>query len=88
MLGHRARLVHVKDGPAISYEDDVMVPIGEGGIDWKRTLGTPSGVKWHIVELERLHIDTFEALRRSYNHLVGSGVSLGRTAPADPEQGV
>ena len=78
-LGDRVRLVHVKDGPAISYEDDVMVPIGEGGIDWKRTLGTPSGVQWHIVELERLHIDTFEALRRSYNHLVGGGVSPGRT---------
>jgi len=76
-LGDRARLIHVKDGPAVSYEHDVMVPIGEGGIDWARTLSMPSGLQWHIVELERLHIDTFEALRRSYRHLVGSGLSRG-----------
>jgi len=72
----------VKDGPAVSYEDDVMVPIGEGRIDWADALATPSGIQWHIVELERLHIDTFEALRRSYDHLVGSGISRGTVEPA------
>lgn len=85
-LGDRARLVHVKDGPAVSYEEDVMVPIGEGGIDWSRTLTTPSGLRWHIVELERLHIDTFEALRRSYHHLVGRGLSRGAHVPAPTEE--
>jgi len=83
-LGDRARFVHVKDGPAVSYEDDVMVPVGEGRIDWTRTLTVPSGLQWHIVELERLHIDTFEALRRSRDHLIGRGLSRGgnATAPA------
>lgn len=76
-LGDRARLVHIKDGPAVSYEDDVMVPIGDGTIDWTDALSVPSGLQWHIVELERLHMDTFEALRRSYDHLVGSGLSIG-----------
>ncbi|MYS21091.1 TIM barrel protein [Streptomyces sp. SID4948] len=85
-LGDRVRLVHVKDGPAVSYEDDVMVPIGEGRIDWARTLATPSGLRWHIVELERLHIDTFEALRRSYDHLVGRGLSRGAHVPAPIEE--
>jgi sugar phosphate isomerase/epimerase len=85
-LGERVRLVHVKDGPAVSYEHDVMVPIGEGGIDWAGALATPSGVQWHIVELERLHIDTFEALRRSYDHLVGSGISRGTVEPAVRER--
>jgi sugar phosphate isomerase/epimerase len=55
----------------VSYTDDVMVPIGEGQIDWPRVLATPSGLRWHIVELERLHIDTFEALERSYAYLAG-----------------
>ncbi|MFB7495514.1 sugar phosphate isomerase/epimerase family protein [Streptomyces sp. NPDC056161] len=77
-LGERVRFVHVKDGPAVSYEEDVMVPIGEGRIDWARVLSVPSGVRWHIVELERLHIDTFEALRRSRDHLVGRGLSAAR----------
>ncbi|MBD0737372.1 sugar phosphate isomerase/epimerase [Streptomyces sp. CBMA29] len=86
-LGDRARFVHVKDGPAVSYEDDVMVPIGEGRIDWACTLTTPSGLRWHIVELERLHIDTFEALRRSYDHLVGHGLSRGAShVPAPTEE--
>jgi sugar phosphate isomerase/epimerase len=81
-LGDRVRLVHVKDGPAASYEEDVMVPIGEGGIDWAGALATPSGVRWHVVELERLHVETFEALRRSYDHMVGGGISRGTVAPA------
>ena len=77
-LGDRVRLVHVKDGPAVSYESDVMVPIGEGKIDWAGALATPSGVQWHIVELERLHINTFEALQRSYDYMVGNRISQGR----------
>lgn len=76
-LGERARLVHIKDGPAVSYEDDVMVPIGDGAVDWTDALTVPSGLEWHIVELERLNVDTFEALERSYGHLVGSGLSTG-----------
>lgn len=86
-LGDRARLLHVKDGPAVGYEEDIMVPIGEGRIDWTRTLTTPSGLQWHIIELERLHIDTFEALRRSRDHLAGRGLTRAadtRTTPGGP----
>jgi len=79
-LGDRARLVHIKDGPAVSYEDDVMVPIGAGAMDWERILTAPSGLRWHIVELERLSVDTIDALEQSYRHLVGAGLSTGRTA--------
>jgi sugar phosphate isomerase/epimerase len=85
-LGERVRFVHVKDGPAVSYEQDVLVPIGEGQIDWTRTLSVPSGLRWHLVELERLHVETFEALRRSYNHLVGRGLSRGATVPTRSEE--
>lgn len=77
-LGRRARLIHVKDGPAASYEEDVMVPIGDGQIDWRRVLTAPSGLRWHIVELERLSIDTFAALERSYAYLTGAGLSSGQ----------
>ncbi|MGG7465041.1 sugar phosphate isomerase/epimerase family protein [Plantibacter sp. YIM 135347] len=76
-LGDRVRFVHIKDGPAVSYEDDTMVPIGDGSIDWDAVLSAGTAVDWHIVELERLHIDTFEALERSYRHLVGRGLSCG-----------
>ena len=33
------------------------------------------------LELERLHVDTFEALERSYAYLVGSGLSTGSVTP-------
>ena len=77
-LGSRARFVHIKDGPAESYEDDVMVPIGDGAMDWPAILTAPSGLAWHIVELERLSVDTFDALASSYRYLVGGGLSEGR----------
>jgi sugar phosphate isomerase/epimerase len=76
-LGDRVRFIHVKDGPAASYEDDVMVPIGTGQVDWTKTLTVPSGLRWHIVELERLDMDTFKALELSYAYLVGHGLSAG-----------
>jgi sugar phosphate isomerase/epimerase len=74
-LGERVRLLHVKDGPAVSYDDDVMVPIGDGPTDWARVLATPSGVRWQLVELERLTVDVFEALERSYAYLTGAGLA-------------
>ena len=67
----RVRLLHVKDGPAVSYEDDVMVPIGQGQLDWAAALRVPTQLEWHLVELERLAADTFDALRASYQYLVG-----------------
>jgi sugar phosphate isomerase/epimerase len=76
-LGDRVKYVHVKDGPAISYEDDVMVPIGEGAIDWDAALTANPGLDWHLLELERLSVPTFEAIERSYDHLVGRGLSRG-----------
>jgi sugar phosphate isomerase/epimerase len=82
-LGEQVRLLHVKDGPAVSYDDDVMVPIGDGPTDWARVLATPSGVRWHIVELERLHVEVFQALERSYAYLTGGGLSSG-SVPAAP----
>lgn len=80
-LGDRARFIHVKDGPLESYEEDVMVPIGEGTIDWEAALTADSGLRWHLVELERLHGDTFTALEKSYTHLVGRGLSRGAVDP-------
>lgn len=79
-LGDRARLIHIKDGPAASYEEDVMVPIGDGSMDWAGILTAPAGLRWHIVELERLAVDTFDALERSYRYLVDAGLSRGGVA--------
>ncbi|MCU1524418.1 MAG: Sugar phosphate isomerase/epimerase [Microbacteriaceae bacterium] len=76
-LGGRVKYVHIKDGPALSYEDDVMVPIGEGAMDWDAALTANPALEWHLLELERLNVDTFEAVERSYDYLVGRGLSRG-----------
>lgn len=75
--GPRMRLIHIKDGPARSYEDDVMVPIGQGEMDWSSILAEHSSLQWHLVELERLAVDPFAALQSSYRHLVDQGLSTG-----------
>ncbi|HEX3779882.1 MAG TPA: sugar phosphate isomerase/epimerase [Pseudonocardiaceae bacterium] len=76
-LAERVRFLHVKDGPA-EYDGDYMVPVGQGRVDIPAVLGAGTGVRWHIVELDRCHLDMFDALRQSYAYLVGKGLSRGR----------
>jgi sugar phosphate isomerase/epimerase len=83
-LGERVRFLHVKDGPAQTNED-YMVPVGQGRVDIPAALGASESVRWHIVELDRSRMDMFEALRQSYDYLVGNGLSRGRV-PAGSER--
>jgi sugar phosphate isomerase/epimerase len=76
-LGERVRFLHVKDGPA-EYDGDYMVPVGQGRVDIPAVLAAGTGVRWHIVELDRSRTEMFEALRQSYDYLVGNGFSVGR----------
>ncbi|MCU1679419.1 MAG: xylose isomerase [Amycolatopsis sp.] len=83
-LGERVKFLHVKDGPA-KDNDDFMVPVGQGRVDVPAVLAAGTGVRWHIVELDRSRIDMIEALRQSYSYLVGEGLSRGRLAVAGKE---
>jgi sugar phosphate isomerase/epimerase len=73
----RIRYIHLKDGPLRDYGRDTLVPLGseQGSIDWQRVLPHGVGLEWHIVELERLGIDVFDALAQSRDFLVSSGLS-------------
>jgi sugar phosphate isomerase/epimerase len=83
-LGEKLRFLHVKDGPA-ETEADYMVPVGQGTVDVRAALTANDAVRWHIVELDRSRIDQFEALRQSYDYLVGNGLSRGRLASGTAE---
>ena len=37
------------------------------------------GAQWHLVEFDKCDTDMFEAVERSYDFLVGKGLSRGRT---------
>lgn len=77
-LGARVGLLHVKDGPA-DEPPSPMVAVGDGVVDIPGVLAATPSAQWHIVELDRCATDMFEAVDRSYDYLVGSGLSRGRT---------
>jgi sugar phosphate isomerase/epimerase len=76
-LGERARLLHVKDGPADTPES-AMVAVGDGAIDVPGVLSAAPHAQWHIVELDRCETDMLEAIARSRDYLVEHGLSSGR----------
>ena len=76
-LGPRARMLHVKDGPA-DDEKAPMTAVGEGVMDFRAITGASADVEWHVVELDRCATDMFEAVEKSYAYLVESGLSRGR----------
>ena len=76
-LGPRAKLLHVKDGPA-DTPDSAMVAVGDGTLDMDGLLNTHAdGAAWHIVELDRCDTDMFDAVEGSYRFLTESGLSRG-----------
>jgi sugar phosphate isomerase/epimerase len=77
-LGSRVGLLHVKDGPA-DEPPNPMVAVGDGAVDIPGVLEASPSAQWHIVELDRCATDMFEAVDRSYDYLVGSGLSRGRS---------
>ncbi len=78
-LGDRARLIHVKDGPADDH-DSAMVAVGDGSLDVPAVLAAAPAARWHLVELDRCDTDMFEAVTASFEYLVGHGLSAARPA--------
>jgi sugar phosphate isomerase/epimerase len=73
-LGERVALLHVKDGPAAGGD---MVAVGDGEIDIPAALAAAPTARWHIVELDQCATSMEAAIARSYDYLVGSGLSTG-----------
>jgi sugar phosphate isomerase/epimerase len=74
-LGARAKLLHVKDGPAKVTEP--MQAVGDGVLDYAAILAH-ARAEWLIVELDRCDTDMFEAVQRSYAWLTERGLAHGR----------
>jgi sugar phosphate isomerase/epimerase len=75
-LGPRAPLLHVKDGPC--QIDAPMTALGEGVVDIPSVVeaGTDA-TEWLVVELDRCATDMLEAVRKSYQYLIGKGLAHG-----------
>jgi sugar phosphate isomerase/epimerase len=60
-LGDRVRYLHVKDGPAVSRDDD-MVAVGSGRMPVADILAACPSAEWHVVELDRCATDMLTAV--------------------------
>jgi len=76
-LGARARMLHIKDGPADDPQAS-MTAVGAGRMDVPAIIGV-SRAEWLVVELDRTDGDMFEAIERSYAYLTAGGLACGQT---------
>ena len=75
-LGSRAPLMHIKDGPC--QIEEPMMALGEGVVDIPDVVAAgAASTDWLIVELDRCATDMMEAVRKSYQYLVGKGLARG-----------
>jgi sugar phosphate isomerase/epimerase len=75
-LGERAALLHVKDGTG--ERGTANVAVGDGVIDTPGILAAATSARWHFVEFDSCDTDMFNAVERSFDYLVSSGLSRGR----------
>jgi sugar phosphate isomerase/epimerase len=81
-LGQRVRFMHIKDGPARWSEKlaednpDPMTPVGKGTQDFPAIIRSAGDhVEWLVVEMDKVSIDVFEALRQSFDYMVSNGLA-------------
>jgi sugar phosphate isomerase/epimerase len=78
-LGSRARLLHIKDGPAKWNDNlpkdnpDPMTAVGQGTQNFKNIVQAADGnTEWMVVEMDKTAGDVFVALKESYDYLVSN----------------
>lgn len=83
-LGDRARMLHIKDGPARWSEKlaednpDPMTAVGAGTQDWAAIAAASTGhAQYLVVEMDKVVGDPFEALATSRDYMLRHGM-VGR----------
>jgi sugar phosphate isomerase/epimerase len=78
----RTPLLHVKDGPLVKGEP--MLALGSGKMRLQPVLeaADPAVLRWIVVELDACATDMLQAVRASYDWLVGNGLASGRKKPS------
>jgi sugar phosphate isomerase/epimerase len=81
-LGKRVRFMHVKDGPARWSEKlaednpDPMTPVGKGTQDFPAIVKAAGAhAEWLVVEMDKVDMEVFEALRQSFDYMVRHGLA-------------
>ncbi len=73
----RTILIHMKDG--VLDPDIPMLPLGSGKLPIPQILAEvdQKKVEWVIVELDNCAIDMYRGMKKSYQYLTGSGLTVG-----------
>jgi sugar phosphate isomerase/epimerase len=74
-LGERARMLHIKDGPA-DDPGSPMTAVGDGAMDVPGIVAA-SRAEWLVVELDRCATDMFQAIEKSLHYLTARGLARG-----------
>ena len=85
LLGDRAKLLHIKDGPA-KWNDslpqdnpDPMTAVGKGTQNFPAIVRAANGnTEWMVVEMDKTATDVFEALKESYDYLIKNNLARAR----------
>lgn len=76
-IGHRAPLLHIKDGPLVQGKAHVAVGSGILDISGIVHAADVDVLEWLIVELDSCDSDMFEAVETSYRFLTSTGLATG-----------
>lgn len=73
----RIEFVHFKDFCHGPNGEELLVPVGQGEIDWTSSIRAckETGVKWAFVEQERWQKDAFQCMAESLAFLKGNGIN-------------
>lgn len=73
----RISIVHCKDYTLSSNGEEIMVPTGQGEIDWPPILAAcgRTGVRWALAEQERWEKDPFLCAQESREYLLKNGIT-------------
>jgi sugar phosphate isomerase/epimerase len=75
--------MHIKDGPA-KWNDklaednpDPMTPVGKGTQDFPSIIkAAKNNTEWLVIEMDKTTIDVFDALKQSFDYMVGKGLAI------------
>lgn len=75
-LGLQANMLHIKDGPL--DKESAMTAVGDGKMDFAPIIKAAPAARWLVVELDRCDSDMMDAVEKSFNYLVESGLGYGK----------
>ena len=78
-FGDRAKLLHIKDGPAVKGDSMyAQLPVGEGSLNFQAIYNAcKNRTDWMIVEFDEYEGNIFEGISKSYNYLTSNNFATG-----------